>query len=391
MAETPTSDVIIFTTLFKEVYQKCFEQPLEKQPLESEYKHLSNDIEEKTGLVVGWKSLKNYGLSILEEKPRKPVNPSSATLDTLSRYVLAAPAITEAQRKKLESPYGYWFVYRDQLLKTQVKQGTSISSHSWRKPGLFLLLLFIGISLLIVFQPTGHFKIEEYFQRLEEKDLSERGWFLLNPEDEYWNKRAFMPGQMTLFTLPGDNWRTKENKPHIYNLLCREIPTENFSTEVHFSNFIPLENWQQAGLLLMEDTLFKGKSIRISIAYNDYFGGFSRPGEILVQAIASHDNDYANIEEVIHYPLFAIDSTIEKSIIGNNLKYSALRIEKHGQTYRFLYAASPFENFSFKEAGRYDFNMKPRYVGIFALRGFVDSDSVMPVSVRFFRLENLDN
>ena len=31
----------------------------------------------------------------------------------------------------------------------------------------------------------------------------------------------------------------------------------------------------------MEDTLFKGKSIRVSLAYNDYFGGIDQPGEVV--------------------------------------------------------------------------------------------------------------
>jgi hypothetical protein len=224
---------------------------------------------------------------------------------------------------------------------------------------------------------------------LDEKELYENAWLLVAEDQTYWKRRDENPGQLTLFTLTGDSWRTPNQSPRIPNLLCRVLPDGDFSTEVHFSDFIPQENWQQAGILLMEDTLFNGKSLRISLSYNDYFGGWKQPGEILIQVVASNGRAYTNVEEVVHHPLFTLNGDLGQEMIADNLKYSALKVERQGENFRFLYSASPFENFSFKELTRYEFNMEPKYVGIFALKGFVDTTAVMPVGVRFFRLEGL--
>jgi len=54
-----------------------------------------------------------------------------------------------------------------------------------------------------------------------------------------------------------------------------------------------------------------------------------------------------------------------------NLQKSALRIEKSGTHFRFLYATGQAENFAFKEIMIKDIVLYPKYIGIFALGGFV--------------------
>ena len=71
------------------------------------------------------------------------------------------------------------------------------------------------------------------------------------------------------------------------------------------------------------------------------------------------------------------------------MKYSALKVDKQGKEYRFLYAASPFDNLPFKEIGNYEIEMEPKYVGIFAIKGITDSTSVIPVNICSFKLESL--
>lgn len=379
----------IFVVLFREVCAKCFGQPLIRPLSEPESRHLSNEIEDRTGLVVGWKSIKNYAAFILIAKPGKQPNPSVATLDTLARYLCDAPATSEIQRQKSESSYPYWFEFRGRF--TPEKNGPLPARKRpmkqiviWGGLGIVALLAF----LVWLFQNTDYIEIAENFQALDEPSLRARGWNLLSEEPAHWNRRDEQPGQLSLFTLKGDNWQTKEEIPLIRNLLVRKIHDDCFNAEVHFSNFVPHENWQQAGLLLLEDTAYIGKSIRLSIAYNDFFGGYAKPGEIIIQAIASYGKSYQNVEEIIHYPLFVLDKDTSRHIVSNNLKNSAVRIEKQGNTFRFLYAASPVEHFSFKELAAYEFGMEPKYVGIFALKGFVDTASTIPVAVRFFRLDD---
>lgn len=383
------SDLSAFAALFREVVTKCFGHPLARPLSEPESRRLSSEIEEATGLVIGWKSLKNYAAFVLGETEGRQENPSIPTLDTLARYVLEAAPTTEVQRKKNGADYAFWFRYKEQDmggdLPTVLKKQRS--PRIWLWAGLVLGILL----LLIVFlkRKTSREKITEDFHSVTADYLAQNGWLLQSPNPAFWNKRDTSPGCLTLFTLQGDNWPKTGETPRIQNLLLREIHDDCFATEVHFADFIPHQNWQQAGLLLLEDTTFTGKSIRLSISYNDFFGGFTQPGEIIVQGIASYGKGYSTLEEIIHQSLFTLNEK-DDPIVAENLRHSAVRIEKQGRKFRFLYSASPNENFSFKGLTTYEFDMTPRYVGIFALKGFVDSTEVMPVTVRFFRLDGCE-
>jgi hypothetical protein len=377
-----------FADLLNAVVMKCFGHPLDSPLSEPESKYLSNEIEERTGLVVGWRSLKNYAVFVLNPSPEKQENPSVATLDTLARYVFDAPTTTEAERKRPGEHFPYWFRYRDQAalsLKPEVaKHDTRKSRFRWLLIGLALVVSVIGF--LILQQPHLE-QVQDDFRHTDEASLTRNGWFIKNKNDQFWNRRKESPGCLTLFTLKGDNWPKAGETPQIQNLLLRRIQNDCFRTEVHLADFIPVGNWQQAGLLLLEDTLFTGKSIRLSLSYNNFFGGYKRPGEILIQGIASYGKGDRNLEEFIHHPLFPLGTVDERRIAATNLKNMAFRIEKQGQKFRVLYSASPVDNFSFKEITTYEFGMRPNYIGLFALKGFVDTTAVMPVSVRYFRLD----
>ena len=387
MTRSIKDDSDIFRSLMKGVYLKCFGHPLTRVPTESDCMHWSYEIEENTGLIIGWRSLKNYALSVLSDAG-KQVHPSPSTLDTLSRYLLGAPFLTEVQRKSTGDSYAYWFQYRERHMVREKRSGSRLKI-SWKNVLPFIFILATGIVATIILLPGKHPEIEEDFQRVDEKSLVAHGWNVLSRQEYYWEKRGEFQNRLTLFTLKGDSWRTKDQAPEIQNMLYRKSPKDYFSAEVHFSDFIPGENWQQSGLILMEDTLFQGKNIRISLAYNDYFGGVPLPGEIYIQVVAYNGKINSNIEEVIHYPIYKLDGALGKDVVISNLKYSALKVEKQAKVYRFLYAASPFDNFPFKEMGSYEIEMEPKYVGIFAIKGFIDSTSVMPVSIRLFKLESL--
>jgi len=166
--------------------------------------------------------------------------------------------------------------------------------------------------------------------------------------------------------------------------LLRRIPCDCFTLELHLKDFIPHQNWQQAGVLLSEDTGFSGKSMRISIAYNDYNGVYPRSGSIILQAITSAGT--GKPEEIAHIVLFNADTLRRNPLLAMNLKNPAIRIEKRGERFRILYADGISENSSFKEMADRDFPMQPRYAGLFALRGFVDSTGSIPARFSFFSL-----
>ncbi|MEZ0610830.1 hypothetical protein ACAW74_20130 [Fibrella sp. WM1] len=379
-----------FADLVGAVVVKCFGHPMDAPLSEPESKHLSIQIEAHTGLVIGWRSIKNYVAFLLNPSLSKQENPSVATLDTLARYVFDAPPISEAERKKTEPHFPYWFRFREQIsLLPMAEQPEKKRRKSPVSLVLVGLLVVIGVSCFFLFRRADLERVQDDFQVTDEAAMSRNGWFLKDKNERFWNRRAQQPGQLTLFTLKGDNWPQAGEKPRIQNLLLREIHDDCFRTDLHVKGFIPGGNWQQVGLLLLEDSLFTGKSIRLSLSYNNYFGGYVKPGEVLLQAIASHGLGDDHLEEFIHQPLFPVGTTADQRIAATNLKNVAFRIEKQGQKFRFLYSASPVDNFSFKEVATYEVNMTPKYIGLFALKGFVDTTAILPVSVRSFRLEGL--
>lgn len=408
-----------FAGLFREACFKCFGHVLSEPLTETESRHLYYRILEETGLTIGWKSIKNYSLFVLAGSPGPPVNPSVATLDTLSRYVLGAPYTTEAGRKKEEGVYSYWYRYREQWLSRgdagvqKAKEGGIAleeaagsggvvkEGRGRRRNGRWVLvggLVFVGLALLILvltffFRSAGPDVFVENFHSLAEDSLADRGWRVVSKDEAYWMKRGDDPGRLTLYTLKGDNWPDPAQAAGIRNLLVSPIPCDCFTVELHLKDFIPRQNWQQAGILLMEDTSFTGKGIRVSIMYNDFSGGEPIPGAIFLQAIVFPGTAAGKAgvasgrpEQIAYFPLVNADTLARHPFLANNLKHSAIRIEKQGDRFRILYAEGILENTSFKEIVSHSFSMKARYAGLFALKGFVDSADIMPVRFSYFSL-----
>lgn len=385
-------DTQAFISLFREAYKKCFGYPLKEALSETESKLFYNRLFDQTGLVLGWKSLKNYSSFIVEGAAGKPENPSVATLDTLARYVMDAPYSSETERKEKESHYPYWFGYKEKFHRSFDKE-TVLKKTG---PSIRIILttcFFLAIGLLIIIrfynQRTTHLFSED-FHDLSAASLSGRGWFVQSPDTVFWNRRTEKADQLTLFTLRGDNWPDARETLGVRNLLLRKITKDCFETEVHFTGFIPDQNWQQAGILLLEDTSFTGKGIRLSIVYNDFFGGYSRPKEIIIQAITSFGKNYGEPEEIAHQPIVYIDSILQNPALKQNLNNSFLKIEKEGKKFRFLFAGGSVSNPPFKEVITHEFDMHPRYIGLFAMKGFVDSAADMPVRITLFRLKEID-
>lgn len=378
-------DASAFVELFKESYAKCFGYPLKTFLSESESKLFSNEILERTGLIIGWKSLKNYSRYFLNDPAGKQENPSIATLDTLARYVLNAPPTDEIQRKDKESHYPYWFEHKDRFYKSSRK---TIPKKRLFAAAISFAGLALFITLLISLYPFRVSKVERFtdnFHSVQEDSLINRGWFVKSEDAEYWNRRGERPGRVTLFTLRGDNWPDSGETPDIKNLLLRKITSDCFTAEVHLTDFIPRQNWQQAGIILLEDTSFVGRSVRVSLAYNDFYGGYPKSKEILVQAITSLGKGFSKPEEIAHKPIFYIDRD-QESLIAENLRNSALRIEKHGKMFRFLFSDGAMENSAFKEVVSQEFDEKPKYIGLFALKGFVNDSDYIPAYFRLFSL-----
>lgn len=383
------SDSIVFIGLFQEVCKKCFGGPLQTPLSETDSKLLSNTILEKTGLLLGVKSLKNYSLYILKSKDSKE-NPSVATLDVLARYVLDAPRTDEIQRKNNEAHFPYWFQYK-KTFKKDVPFTPSIALPWKRRLVLIFSILFIVIIAWVLrpfFQKSAE-NFNEPFTSVVYDSLKKNGWRVQNIDKAWWEKRNENGGFLTLYTLPGDNWPDGRNPSEIKNLLFRKISAICFSTEIHLTGFVPQENWQQAGIILSEDSTFSGKVLRLSISYNDFFGGYSRPAEIIIQGISSSESsNTSQPEEFAHMPIFTLEDGYQV-LVRNNLQTSALKIERRDNQYRFLYRAGSSEGFAFKEVISKEFNIDPRYIGIFAIQGSAEHEHAMPVKFDFFSFSTI--
>ncbi len=375
-----------FIFLFKQAFQKCFGFALTMPISETESKLFSNKVFEDTGLVIGAKSLKNYSFYVVNHAESKKENPSVATLDTLARYVLHAPYSDEVQRKDKENHYPYWFQFKSASVLPGKKK-LYIKRYRWVYFIIAAIILIAFLIIIILFRPDTNEKFVDNFHALQEDSLMSKGWIIKSKDIEWWKKRNEKPSCLTLYTLRGDNWPDSQNMPAIKNLMLKKSSAACFIAEIHLDNFQPKNDWQQAGLLLMEDTSLNSKTVRLSIAYNDFFGGFDKPKEIIIQAISSGGKDFTKPEEIAHIPIFSIKPG-EDTLVNRNLKYSALRIEKTNNHFRFLYSVSPVANFALKEAFSKDLTINPKYIGIFALKGFVNDTNYIPARFTYFLLSN---
>ena len=410
-SESPESETGAFAELFRDAYRKCFSAAFAAPLTEPESLRLSVEIEESTGLEIGWKSLKNYSNFLLGRASRVE-NPSVPTLDTLARYVAGAPRTTEEQRRARERHYPYWVRYKESLRRTEraqpAERANEQSSETREEPpyvraghgedrsaprnrlsrrGMLataiVAALVVGTLVLrVAVRQSGALAnpFTDEFDDVSDSSLAARGWSPHAVDSAHWMQRAVTPHHLTLFTLQGDNWSQPGQAPVIRNLLVRHVSNECFVVDVRFTSFFPTQNWQQAGILLLEDTAFAGRSARLSIGYNDFSGGFPQTKEVIVQGITSFGRTSDKPEEIVHQRLFTVDSATEP-LVQHNLQSSAVRIEKRGTHLRLLYSAGPMKNGPFKEVGATDFDFHPAYVALFAMKGFVSQSSEIPVHV----------
>jgi len=413
-------DFNVFDTLFREACLKCYGHPPAQPLTETESKLMYTRIFDATGLVIGWKSIKNYSLFVLSPGAAKPENPSVATLDTLSRYVMGAPYTTEPERKKEAGHYPYWYEYKARWVERGAKtaEGAKTVREAkrareaktvreakrargaktvavdrkrgrlliWRVAAGVVVAAFLVAGMMLLRRAPG-VGFANNFREVSMDSLRSRGWWVEAPDTSYWKKRGLEAGCLTLYTMRGDNWPDPVNRPAIRNLLMHRIDCDCWTVEVHLKDFIPAQDWQQAGILLMEDSSFNAKSMRVSISFNDYNGIYPRSGTVLVQGIASRGKQGDKPEEFVHFVILQTDSVRNHPDLYQVLVHSALRIEKRGDLFRILYADGISANTSFKEISSYEFRFRPRYVGLFALRGYVDTSAAVPARFTYFSLD----
>ncbi|HTF16788.1 MAG TPA: hypothetical protein VK658_01880 [Chryseolinea sp.] len=142
-------------------------------------------------------------------------------------------------------------------------------------------------------------------------------------------------------------------------------------------------------ILLAEDPTFSNRVLRLSFSYNDFFGGYSKEPEIIIQGLSSvASSQFSKPEEFAHIPILTLDNGTD-SLVWNNLRNAALKIEKKGQSFRFLFSTGAAEVFAFKEAVHGEFEFQPTYVGLFAMQGRASETHIAPIFVDLFTVTGM--
>lgn len=396
---------VVFRKLFMQACHKCFGHAPAGPLGETEARALSNNILESTGLLLGVKSLKNYSIYFFDPIARKE-NPSVATLDTLARYVLDAPPTNEIARKNDEPHHPYWFRYKaswvqqasteghwpmEKAVADEPSSGPSAAKRSNRYVA-YILVATVALAAAIFLIRNNHGMNRSFtddFSHVSDDSLRAFGWTILRPDTVFWEKRAINPGVLTLYTLPGDNWPGKDTIAPIRNLLVRKIEGDCFTAEVHFKDLRLAHNWQQVGLILGEEPGFQSRVVRISLSYNDFFGGYSKEPEIIIQGLSSvKSSQFSKPEEFAHLPILTLNSGTD-SLVWTNLKNAALKVEKNGNSFRFLFGIGSADVFAFKEAVHVDYPFNPKYIGLFAIQGLSVRPHIGPVYADQFQITHV--
>ncbi|WP_431214865.1 hypothetical protein ACQ86N_09000 [Puia sp. P3] len=143
---------------------------------------------------MGWKSLKNYSLFVMGASGRQE-NPSVASLDTLSRYVLSAPYETEAERRKSAEPYSWWFKYKREWKPIPGVEAERPRRRVWvGRLGLLIGLAFLVFAATFFFRRRGGGAeiFTEEFHSLSEDSLKARGWWVAAKDEGWWAKRGIV-------------------------------------------------------------------------------------------------------------------------------------------------------------------------------------------------------
>jgi hypothetical protein len=115
---------------------------------------------------------------------------------------------------------------------------------------------------------TSYF--HEDFAAPDKNELLRHGWQLLYPDQEHW-RLPHAQGRVTLHTMRGDLWTKDQERPFVPNLLARPFTRERFRVTALLTDFHPRHNWQQAGIVLLDDA---DQYVRLTVGYD----GSGAPG-----------------------------------------------------------------------------------------------------------------
>lgn len=234
---------------------------------------------------------------------------------------------------------------------------------------------------------------EESFDDVSIKGLKSRGFKFLDYDSAAFS-RQMKPGQLTLFTYPGDYWVKWDSGevPVIKNMLVKRLECNHcvLSTEIT-KNFNPSQNWQQAGVFLFGPEIDPKNNVRITFCYDEGRGyesllhGIYAKKVQKIMVVLLRNGLPEEKTQVVRLPEVEID--LQELYLFVNIDRRKIMISfRYGNTWNALHQDSNIEM---------ELPFVPAYVGLGAFQGFTDERGkplgadTIPVFFDYLKVEPL--
>lgn len=384
-----SSDRKIIKKLLEDVVKKGLSSSLSLLTY-SEAETLSSVIKDAIGVTLSERSLRDFIKYSLGDQNQSA--PSLRSLDILARYLNGIK-----DRKSLDNnEYMTWFSYKKKYLATVSSPNQKThAEEKVNKPkqrfSFSYLLILVGLLSILAFyfipflfeQPQDF--IEE-FEDVSTKSLSEKGWFLQDPDSKFWSKRGSNPGFLTLYTIKGDNWILPPGKPYIKNMLTRRVFLgDSYEIEFETRDFFPDQNFQQCGLFLMADSSFSDDLFRMCITVsrstNNYFA---------IQTLIFEDGVPYRPKEFSHHIIIEPESNNDRFLERlTRISILSIKIKQEKQRCSIFMSTSK-ENLGaayYKIIDNIPLEFKPKYISLYAAGSQIPEYPPDTIPVKIARIQ----
>jgi hypothetical protein len=257
------------------------------------------------------------------------------------------------------------------------KQTTRTSKMVWL---LLLLLPFGGIAAWF-FQPKPARSWREDFNYTGVDSLQMHGFEWLDFDPDWWSKQL-RDSALTLYTLRGDYWFDAPDTPLITNLLLKKINCKSCKITVKLGGFNPVQDYQQAGIILLDAAKTRDDNVRFTLAACSS----CNPPRQGLQMVKNVRGDV--IEKFKHLGEVTPNSSLSNQSLWLRMEH------KDGQVRFFYHWGAEYSSFS--EIASMDIDFVPAYVGVVAFRGLKDSkrninnSEAIPVFIDYIKVESND-
>jgi hypothetical protein len=271
-------------------------------------------------------------------------------------YVATLPDIVKNGEPKPQEPR----VQISEIFQPK-EQTTKVLSSKWvwRTIAIVLFIILSWMGWKYLEQPAYW---TEEFNSVSVDSLKSRGWEILDYDSVAFSKQL-KPGCFTAYTLRGDYWYTQPDSPIITNLLLKEINSKSAKITLKIDDFNPTQEFQQAGIVLLDKNRNKEHNIRITV-------NSCSSGPRFHQAIQIVKRENGTAYETPTFIIWSWDTPAPPDSSFISPIWIQIQCEKN--KFHFYYHFGE-EYASFRAVNTIDFNFEPAFVAIGAFRGIRNS------------------